>query len=58
MSIKGAELNPGLNLFRTPPTDVFMVKYRYVKISPQTSSITPIEIYIDRQSDPVEVLWK
>lgn len=36
MSIKGAELNPGLNLFRTPPTDVSMVKYRYVKISPQT----------------------
>ena len=36
MSIKGAELNPGLNLFRTPPTDVSMVKYRYVEISPQT----------------------
>ena len=53
MSIKGAEQNSSLDLFRIPPTDLSTVKYRYVKIPPQTSSITPIQVYVERQSDPI-----
>ena len=42
-----------LDLFRILPTDLSTVKYRYVKIPPQTSSITPIQVYVERQSDPI-----
>ena len=55
MSIKGAEQNSSLDLFRIPPTDLSTVKYRYVKIPPQTSSITPIQVYVERQSDPIDL---
>ena len=55
MSIKGAEQNSSLDLFRIPPTDLSTVKYRYVKIPPQTSSITPIQVYVERQSDLIDL---
>ena len=55
MSIKGAEQNSSLDLFRIPPTDLSTVKYRYVKIPPQTSSITPIQLYAERQSDLIDL---
>ena len=56
MSIKGAEQNSSLDLFTIPPTDLSTVKYRYVKIPPQTSSIIPIQVYAERQSDPIDLL--
>ena len=55
MSIKGAEQNSSLDLFRIPRTDLSTVKYRYVKIPPQTSSIIPIQVYVERQSDPIDL---
>ena len=55
MSIKGAEQNSSLDLFRIPPTDLSKVKYRYVKIPPQTSSIIPIQVYVERRSDPIDL---
>ena len=55
MSIKGAEPSPSLDLFRKPPTDLSTVKYRYVKMPPQTSSITPIQVNVERQSDPIDL---
>ena len=56
MSIKGAEQNSSLDLFRIPPTDLSTVKYRYVKIPPQTSSIIQaIQVYVERQSDPIDL---
>ena len=55
MSIKGAEQNSSLDLFRIPPTDLSTVKYRYVKLPPQTSSVTPIEVYVERQSDLIDL---
>lgn len=54
MSIKGAEQNPSLNLFRVPPVDLSTVKSRFMKVSPQTSSITPIEIYVPKQTEFID----
>ena len=48
---KQAAINPNLNLFTIPPTDLSTASYRYVKVPPQTASITPIHVYIERQSD-------
>ena len=55
MSIKGAENNPSLNLFRVPPVDLSTVKSRFMKVSPQTSSITPIEMYVPRQTEFIDL---
>ena len=55
MSINETEQNPSLDLFRIPPTDLSTVKYRYVKIPPQTSSITPIQVFMEWQSDPIDL---
>ena len=42
-------------MFTIPPTDLSAVKYKYVKVSPQTSSLTPIEIYVERQSECIDL---
>ena len=55
MSIKGAEQNPSLNLFRVPPVDLSTVKSRFMKVSPQTSSITPIEVYVPKQTEFIDL---
>ena len=53
--IKSAQHNPNLSLFQVPPTDLSTVSSRWVKILPLTSSITPIQIYIDKQSDLIDL---
>ena len=56
MSVKGAACNPNFNLFTIPPTDISTARYRYVKVPPQTSSITPIiHVYVERQSDFIDL---
>ena len=52
---KQAAINPNLNLFTIPPTDSSTASYRYVKVPPQTASITPIHVYIERQSDYIDL---
>ena len=55
MATKTAALNPNLNLFTIPPTDLITASYRYIKVPPQTSSITPIHVNIERQSDYIDL---
>ena len=55
MATKKAALNPNLNLFTIPPTDLTTASHRYVKVPLQTSSITPIHGYIERQSDYIDL---
>lgn len=55
MATKTAALNPNLNLFTIPPTDLTTASYRYIKVPPQTSSITPIHVNIERQSDYIDL---
>ena len=52
---KQAAINPNLNLFTIPPTDLSTASYRYVKVPPQTASITPIHVYIEIQS--ITFIW-
>lgn len=55
MSLKGAELNSSLDLFTVPPTDYSTASARWVKISPSTASVTPIQFYIDKQADLIDL---
>ena len=55
MAMKTAALNPNLNLFTISPTDLTTTSYRYVKVPPQTSSITSIHVYIERQSNCIDL---
>ena len=55
MATETAALNPNLNLFTIPPTNLTTTSYRYVKVPHQTSSITPIHVYIERQSDYIDL---
>lgn len=60
MATETAALNPNLNLLTIPPMDLTTTSYRYVKVPPRTSSITTIYVYIERQSDYIDmrgVLW-
>ena len=52
---KQAAINPNLNLFTIPPTDLSTASYRYVKVPPQTASVTPIHVYIEGQSDYIDL---
>ena len=52
---KQAAINPNLNLFTIPPTDLSTASYRYVKVPPHTASISPIHVYIERQSDYIDL---
>ena len=53
--VQGGSVNSAFNVFKIPPTDLSAVKYKYVKVSPQTSSLTPIEIYVVRQSECIDL---
>ena len=44
-----------LNLFAVPPTDVSMLSYRMVPISPFTTGINPVDFQIDPQEDYVDL---
>lgn len=55
MPIQGAALNSSLDLFVVPPTDYSTASARWVKISPSTASVTPIQFYIDKQADLIDL---
>ena len=55
MATKTAALNPNLNLFTIPLTDLTTTSYRYLKVPPQTSSITPVHVYIERRSHYIDL---
>ena len=47
-------LNPGLDVFRVPPTDISINAYRMVIIHPTTTGINPIEFIIPASDDHVD----
>ena len=55
MPIQGAALNSSLDLFVVPPTDYSTASAQWVKISPSTASVTPIQFYIDKQADLIDL---
>lgn len=55
MPIKGAANNQSLHVSTIPPKDLSTARYRCVKVPVQTSSITPIHVYMDRQSDLINL---
>ena len=48
-------LNPQLNLFTVPPTDLSMSSYRIVPIQTYTTGIDPVEFQVDPQEDYVDL---
>ena len=48
-------VNPRLNLFSVPPTDLSMASRRYVKIAPFNTGINPVDFQIDPQPDFVDL---
>jgi len=48
-------LNPQLNLFTVPPTDLSMSSYRIVPIQTYTTGINPVEFQVDPQEDYVDL---
>ena len=55
MCINADDVETDTSLSLSPPTDLCTVKYQYFKIQPQTSSITPIQVDVERQSDPIDL---
>ena len=49
-------LNPQLNLFAVPPTDLSISSYRIVLIQTYTTGINPVEFQVDPQEDYVKFL--
>ena len=49
-----ASVNPKLDLFRVPPTDISTTSYRMVRIHTFTTGINPIEFHVDAQSDFID----
>lgn len=45
------DTNPSLNLFKIPPTDLTTASARFVKGPPLTASITPIQVYVEGQTE-------
>ena len=43
--------DPSIDLFSLPPTDQSISGMRYVQISPTSSSLTPIQIFVEKQAD-------
>ena len=43
--------DPSIDLFSLPPTDHSIAGMRYVQISPTSSSLTPVQIFVERQAD-------
>ena len=48
-------LNPQLNLFTVPPTDLSISSYRIVPIQTYTTGINPVEFQVDPQEDYVDL---
>jgi len=48
-------VNPRLNLFGVPKTDLSMASRRYVKIIPFNTGINPVDFQIDPQDDFIDV---
>ena len=48
-------VNPRLNLFDVPKTDLSMASRRYVKITPFNTGINPVDFQIDPQSDFIDM---
>ena len=44
-------INPSLNMFKVPPTDISMSSRRYVKISPFNTGINPVTFQVDPQDE-------
>lgn len=50
-----ASRDPALDLFSLPQTDHSFTGMRYVQISPTSSSLTPIQIFVERQADYIDL---
>ena len=50
-----ASKDPSLELFSVPPTDNSISGVRYVQISPTSSSLTPIQIFVEKQADLIDL---
>ena len=48
-------INPALNLFTVPPTDVSISSYRMVPIQTYTTGINPVEFQVDPQEDYIDL---
>ena len=48
-------INPALNLFTVPPTDVSISSYRMVPIQTYTTGINPVEFQADPQEDYIDL---
>ena len=48
-------INPSLDLFKVPPTDLSILKRRKVPIHPFTTGITPVDFQIDPQSTFIDL---
>ena len=48
-------INPRLNLYSVPPTDLSMASRRYVKIAPFNTGINPVDFQIDPQEDFIDL---
>ena len=48
-------LNPTLDLFKIPPTDLSMSSCRFVPINPFTTGINPVDFQIDPQEDYIDL---
>ena len=44
-------INPSLNMFKVPPTDISMSSRCYVKISPFNTGINPVTFQVDPQDE-------
>jgi len=48
-------VNPTLDLFAVPPTDLSIMSYRMVPIHPFTTGINPVDFQIDPQEDYIDL---
>ena len=49
------EVNPSLNLFEVPDTDISYNGYRMVIINPTTTGITPMEFVVNPSEDYIDL---
>ena len=47
--------DPSIDLFSLPPMDHSITGMRYVQISPTSSSLTPIQIFVEKQADYIDL---
>ena len=48
-------INPSLNMFKVPPTDIGMSSRRFVKISPFNTGINPVTFQVDPQDEYINM---